>query len=119
MLDGADGDFPIGMGAASADFRSVLTVGVDREDGRIRGVSSWTVDGRESRVPVRILHRSATVIIVEPPPGPAPHRSAGAARALSRPPARGDGSPPDPQAPVRSCADVIPPGGPPDPEEHS
>jgi hypothetical protein len=70
VLDGADGDFPIGMGAASADFRSVLTVGVDREDGRIRGVSSWTVDGRESRVPVRIRHRSATVITVEAAPLP-------------------------------------------------
>ncbi|PPF14765.1 hypothetical protein GTU71_11015 [Rathayibacter sp. VKM Ac-2762] len=74
VLDGADGDFQIGMGAASDDFRSVLTVGVDREDGRIRGVSSWTVDGRESRVPVRILHRSATVIIVEAAPLPLDRR---------------------------------------------
>jgi hypothetical protein len=76
LLDGAAGDFQIGMGAASEDFRTVLTVGVDREHGRLRAVSNWTVDGRVVRVPVRILHRSATLIVVEAAPLPLDHRPA-------------------------------------------
>ena len=65
LLDGTDGDFQIGMGAASEDFRSVLTIGVDQQRGRLRAVSEWMLDGRSIHVPVRILHRSPTAILVE------------------------------------------------------
>lgn len=65
LVDGTEGDFQIGMGAASEDFRSVLTLGVDQEGGRMHAVSEWIVDGRTRPVPIRILHRSSTVILVE------------------------------------------------------
>ena len=65
LLDGDGGDVQIGMGAASEDFRSVRTIGVDQEHGRLRAVSSWIVDGRTVHVPVRILLHSPTAILVE------------------------------------------------------
>ncbi|NQX17918.1 hypothetical protein [Rathayibacter sp. VKM Ac-2857] len=65
LLDSTDGDFQIGLGAASEDFRSVLTLGVDQEHGRAHAVSEWIIDGRTVPVPIRILHRSSTVILVE------------------------------------------------------
>lgn len=70
VLNGPSGDFQIGMGAASEDYRTVLTIGVDRERGRSHAVSSWTVEGRVIRVPVRILHQSASAIVVEASPLP-------------------------------------------------
>ncbi|ROS30102.1 hypothetical protein EDF22_1863 [Rathayibacter sp. PhB127] len=65
LLDGTDGDFQIGMGAASEDFRSVLTIGVDQQRGRLRAVSEWMLDGHSLHVPVRILYRSPNAILVE------------------------------------------------------
>lgn len=76
VLDDAAGDFQIGMGAASEDFTVVLTIGLDREGGRLRAISNWTVGGRVVRVPVRILHRSETVIVVEAAPLPLDRRPA-------------------------------------------
>ncbi|SMH44771.1 hypothetical protein SAMN06295885_2429 [Rathayibacter oskolensis] len=76
LLDGAGADFQIGMGAASEDFRSVLSVGIDRQGDRLRASASWTVDGRRRTVPVRVVHRSASAIVVEASPLPLSGRPA-------------------------------------------
>lgn len=70
LLERVDGDVQIGMGAASDDFRSVLSIGVDRQGERLRATATHTVDGRRRTVPVRIVHRSATVVVVEASPLP-------------------------------------------------
>ncbi|KQQ03665.1 MULTISPECIES: hypothetical protein [unclassified Rathayibacter] len=76
LLDGAGPDFQIGMGAASADFGSVLSVGVDRQGDRLRAWATHTVDGRRRSVPVRVVHRSPSVIAVEASPLPLQERPA-------------------------------------------
>ncbi|MCJ1688469.1 hypothetical protein [Rathayibacter sp. VKM Ac-2927] len=76
ILDGATTDFQIGMGAASEDFTTVLTIGLDSTNGRLRAVSNWTVNGCDLRIPTRILHRSQTVIVVEAAPLPLDGRPA-------------------------------------------
>lgn len=76
LLDGADGDFQIGMGAASDDFRSVLSIGVDRAGDRLHATANRTVDGRRRTVPVRVVHRSDTALAVEASPLPLRERPA-------------------------------------------
>lgn len=65
VLDGVASDFQIGMGAASDDFTSILSIGIDDERGALRATGSHTVAGRRRSLPVRVVYRSATVIAVE------------------------------------------------------
>ncbi|WKK70588.1 hypothetical protein Q0F99_12070 [Rathayibacter oskolensis] len=76
LLDEPGTDFQIGMGAASEDFGSVLSIGVDRQGGRLRATAAHTVDGRRRSIPVRVVHRSASVIAVEASPLPLRDRPA-------------------------------------------
>lgn len=76
LLAGADGDVQIGMGAASADFSSILSIGLDRQGAALRASASHTVARRRRSIPVRIVHRSATAIVVEASPLPLRDRPA-------------------------------------------
>jgi len=70
VLDGAAGDFQIGMGAASEDYSSVMSLGVDSREGRLRAVGLWTVDGRAEKLAARILLHDSGLIVVEAAPLP-------------------------------------------------
>ncbi|MBO0983594.1 hypothetical protein [Rathayibacter sp. SD072] len=70
VLDGAEGDFQIGMGAASEDYSSVMSLGVDSREGRLRAVGHWTVDGRAERLTARIVLHDRGLIVVEATPLP-------------------------------------------------
>lgn len=76
LLRGTGSDFLIGMGAASDDFRSVLSIGVDCRDGVLRPTASHTVDGRRRGVPARVVYRSDGAIAVEANPLPLRDRPA-------------------------------------------
>ncbi|QHC57769.1 hypothetical protein [Rathayibacter sp. VKM Ac-2760] len=76
LLDEPGSGFQIGMGAASDDFRSFLSIGVDQQHGRLRATASHTVDGRRRSVPVRVVHRSPTALVVEASPLPLRDRPA-------------------------------------------
>lgn len=68
LLDGAGSDFQIGMGAASDDFTSILSIGIDSQNGSLHATGSHTTAGRRRSVPVRVVHRSSTAIAVEATP---------------------------------------------------
>jgi hypothetical protein len=64
-LDGKPGDFQIRMGAASDAYTSVLSLGMDRPGDRLHAIGIWTHDGRVTRLPVRVLRRTPSVIVLE------------------------------------------------------
>lgn len=74
VLDGAAGDFQIGMGAASDDYSSVMSLGVDSREGRLHAVGLWTVDGRAEKLTARILLQDRGLIVVEATPLPLARR---------------------------------------------
>ncbi|MCJ1701425.1 hypothetical protein MT356_17085 [Rathayibacter festucae] len=76
LLRGTGPDFLIGMGAASDDFRSVLSIGLDSRDGVLRPTASHTIDGRRRGVPARVVYRSDEALVVEASPLPLRDRPA-------------------------------------------
>lgn len=70
VLNGEVVDFQVGMGAASEDYRSVMSLGVDSREGRLHAVGLWTVDGRAERLTARVLHHDHGLIVVEATPLP-------------------------------------------------